>query len=92
MLTNLPYVEVAAKISTRFAELNLARTRANTMVKSAVRPILAFVDCKTFKTKIVRTGNIVERIVATMVLALSIFRLSYDTPPPSKSTTLPVLR
>ena len=91
-LSGITYVEVAAKISILFAELNFASMRAKNRVKAAVTPILAFVVRKLFNAKIVSTGNNVERIVAIMVLALSIFRLSYEVLPVSASATLPDLK
>lgn len=72
----MTYVAVAAKISTLFAELKVARTAAKIAVNTSVTQILFSVLSTAERTKIVITGKIDERIVAKTVLALLTFESS----------------
>ena len=66
------YVAVAVNISARFAVLINARMKANTAVNTAARTILRLVLCSWLRAKIARTGRIDDKVVAMMLLALTI--------------------
>ena len=83
---------VAAKISTRLAEVKVTRTKAKMAVKRTVSPTRRFVFGRMLSTKIVTTGRVDARTVAIMLLALLIFALEYDVSPVSSSNILPAFR